>query len=46
MTWNEPTTEKCPGAVHPVQKGGKNSILLCEKEGCGYSRALGAEKKG
>ena len=47
MTWNEPTTEKCPECGSTLfKKGGKNGILLCEKEGCGYSRALGAEKKG
>ena len=46
MTWNEPTTEKCPECGSTLfKKGGKNGILLCEKEGCGYSRALGAEKK-
>ena len=46
MTWNEPTTEKCPESGSTLfKKGGKNGILLCEKEGCGYSRALGAEKK-
>ena len=45
-TWNEPTTEKMPECGSTLfKKGGKNGILLCEKEGCGYSRALGAEKR-
>ncbi|NLS84297.1 MAG: type I DNA topoisomerase [Ruminococcaceae bacterium] len=39
MTWNEPSPEKCPQCGSTLfKKGGKNGILLCEKEGCGYSR--------
>ena len=46
MTWNEPTAEKCPQCGSTLfKKGGKNGILLCEKEGCGYSRPA-QEKKG
>ncbi len=46
MTWNEPTAEKCPQCGSTLfKKGGKNGVLLCEKEGCGYSRPA-PEKKG
>ena len=46
MTWNEPTAEKCPQCGSTLfKKGGKNGILLCEKEGCGYSRPA-QEQKG
>ncbi len=46
MTWNEPTAEKCPQCGSTLfKKGGKNGVLLCEKEGCGYSRPA-QEKKG
>lgn len=42
MTWNEPTTEKCPQCESSLfKKGGKNGMLLCEKEGCGYVRGAG-----
>ncbi len=47
MTWNEPTPERCPQCGATLfKKGGRTSgVLLCEKEGCGYSRPLSAEKK-
>lgn len=46
MTWNEPSTEQCPNCSGTLfKKGGKNGILLCEKEGCGYSRPASADKK-
>lgn len=46
MTWNEPTAEKCPQCGSSLfKKGGKNGMLLCEKEGCGYSRSANSEKK-
>jgi DNA topoisomerase-1 len=46
MTWNEPVSEKCPQCGSTLfKKGGKSGMLLCEKEGCGYTRSLAAEKK-
>mgnify|MGYP002799307253 CR=1 FL=1 len=48
MTWNEPTAENCPQCGSTLfKKGGKNGVLLCEKEGCGYQRPASqtAEKK-
>ena len=48
MTWNEPTAENCPQCGSTLfKKGGKNGVLLCEKEGCGYQRpaSQAAEKK-
>ena len=45
MTWNEPTSEKCPQCGSTLfKKGGRSGLLVCEKEGCGYSRSA-AEKK-
>ena len=45
MTWNEPTTEKCPTCGSSLfKKGGKSGMLLCEKEGCEYTRPVSAEK--
>ena len=45
MTWNEPTAEKCPQCGSTLfKKGGRSGLLVCEKEGCGYSRSA-AEKK-
>ena len=45
MTWNEPTAEKCPQCGGTLfKKGGRSGLLVCEKEGCGYSRSA-AEKK-
>lgn len=42
MTWNIPTEEKCPNCSSTLfQKGGKSGMLICEKEGCGYSRPVG-----
>ncbi len=41
MTWNIPTDQKCPGCGATLfQKGGKSGTLLCEKDGCGYSRPV------
>ncbi len=46
MTWNEPTAEKCPQCGATLfKKGGRSGMLLCEKEGCGYSRPMDAGKK-
>ncbi len=46
MTWNEPTAETCPQCGATLfKKGGKSGMLLCEKEGCGYSRPVSQEKK-
>lgn len=46
MTWNEPTAEACPQCGATLfKKGGKSGMLLCEKEGCGYSRPVSQEKK-
>lgn len=46
MTWNEPTGETCPQCGATLfKKGGKSGVLLCEKEGCGYSRPVSQEKK-
>ena len=47
MTWNEPTAETCPQCGGTLfKKGGRSGMLLCEKEGCGYSRPFTPEKKG
>ncbi|MEG1873382.1 MAG: DNA topoisomerase, partial [Ruthenibacterium sp.] len=46
MTWNEPSAEKCPTCGTTLfKKGGRNGVLLCEKEGCEYSRPASDEKK-
>ena len=46
MTWNEPTAETCPQCGATLfKKGGKSGMLLCEKEGCGYTRPMSQEKK-
>lgn len=39
VSWNQPTTEKCPecGAVL-FKKKGKSPKLVCNAEGCGYQR--------
>ncbi|MEG0896890.1 MAG: type I DNA topoisomerase [Ruthenibacterium sp.] len=45
MTWNEPTTEKCPTCGGTLfKKGGKSGMLLCEKEGCEYTRPVSGDK--
>ncbi len=47
MTWNEPTAETCPQCGSTLfKKGGKSGSLVCEKEGCGYQRALAGPDKG
>ncbi len=39
MSWNEPTTEKCPNCGEPLyKKKGKKTTLYCAKEGCGYEK--------
>ncbi|MFV0353146.1 MAG: type I DNA topoisomerase [Oscillospiraceae bacterium] len=41
MTWDEPTDEVCPQCKSTLfKKGGKNGVLRCLKEGCGYERPL------
>ncbi|MGI5888521.1 MAG: type I DNA topoisomerase [Oscillospiraceae bacterium] len=41
MTWNEPTDEVCPKCGSTLfKKKGRAAALVCEKEGCGYSRPL------
>lgn len=45
MTWNEPSDQKCPDCGSTLfKKGGKNGLLLCEKEGCGYARSAAEPK--
>ena len=47
MTWNESTAETCPQCGSTLfKKGGKSGSLVCEKEGCGYQRALAGPDKG
>lgn len=44
MTWDTPTKETCPKCGSTLfQKGGKNGVLVCHKQDCGYERALGNE---
>ncbi len=47
MSWNEPVADVCEKCGSTLfKKGGKNGILLCEKEGCGHSKpADGASKE-
>ena len=41
MTWNVPVEEKCPQCGCTLfQRGGKNGVLVCEKEGCGFEKNL------
>ena len=45
VSWEKPVTEKCPQCGSTLfKKGGRSGLLVCEKEGCGYSRSA-AEKK-
>ena len=47
MTWDIPTEEKCPRCGSTLfQKGGKNGILICHKQDCGYQRSLSGESAG
>ena len=47
MTWDIPTEEKCPKCGSTLfQKGGKNGILICHKQDCGYQRSLSGESSG
>lgn len=42
MTWDVPTEEKCPQCGSTLfRKGGKNGVLICHKENCGYEKSLG-----
>ena len=44
MTWDLPTKEKCPECGSTLfNKGGKKGVLICHKEGCGYSRDMNDE---
>ncbi len=46
MTWNEPVEEVCPKCQNTLfKKGGKNGILLCENDGCDFSKALNDVKE-
>ena len=41
MTWSEPTDAKCPQCGSTLfKKKGRAPMLVCEKEGCGYSEAV------
>ena len=41
MTWDVPTEEKCPQCGSTLfRKGGKNGVLICHKENCGYEKSL------
>ncbi|MBQ4464530.1 MAG: type I DNA topoisomerase [Oscillospiraceae bacterium] len=41
MTWNVPVEEKCPQCGCTLfQRGGKNGVLVCEKEGCGFEKSV------
>ncbi len=45
MTWNEPIAEKCENCKSSLfKKGGKNGMILCEKEGCGFTKELTVDK--
>ena len=46
MTWNTPTDKVCPkcGSTLFLKKG-RNSMYLCEKEGCGYQEPAAKETK-
>jgi len=44
MTWDIPTDQKCPDCGSTLfQKGGKNGVLVCHKEGCGYQHNLSGD---
>ena len=46
MTWNEPTQQNCPQCGSTLfKKGGRAGMLVCEKEGCGYTEPLPGAKK-
>ena len=41
MTWDIPSDQKCPTCGSTLfQKGGRNGMLVCHKEGCGYQKDL------
>ncbi|MDL2324666.1 type I DNA topoisomerase [Ruminococcaceae bacterium OttesenSCG-928-A16] len=41
MTWDEPTGEICPKCGATLfKKGGKNGMLYCAKEGCGFTKPV------
>lgn len=40
MSWDEPSAENCPSCQGTLfKKGGKNGILYCAKEGCGFEKS-------
>ena len=42
MTWDVPTEDKCPNCGSTLfRKGGKNGVLICHKQDCGYQKQLG-----
>ena len=44
MTWDIPTSEKCPDCGSTLfNKGGKKGSLVCHKVGCGFSRDISDE---
>jgi len=46
MTWNTPTDRVCPKCGSALfLKRGRNSMYVCEKEGCGYQEAVEKETK-
>lgn len=47
MTWDLPTSQKCPNCNGTLfQKGGKSGKLVCHKAGCGYERILSDNEEG
>ncbi len=45
MTWDKPTSEKCPKCGKSLFKG-KGSVLSCLDESCGYKATATRKKKG
>ncbi len=45
MTWDKPTSEKCPKCGKSLFKG-KGSVLSCLDESCGYKAVATRKKKG
>ncbi|MBQ5810467.1 MAG: type I DNA topoisomerase, partial [Clostridia bacterium] len=44
MTWDDPTSEKCPNCGKSLFKR-RGGVLLCLAEGCGYEAAAKSRKK-
>lgn len=41
MTWNEPSDKTCPQCGSTLfRKKGRTPVLVCEKEGCGYTEEV------